>query len=251
MPDAPYSAQPVRLLLVDDERSIREPLGEYLTGQGFAVTCAASAAEARRVAASAPFDLAICDIMMPGEDGLSLTRHLREAFDLPVILLTARSEETERVIGLEIGADDYVAKPFGPRELVARIRAVLRRAQSELRPVRPDDGDTYIFGPWQLATAARALRGQDNDSVALSTGEYHLLLAFVRHPRQVMTRDRLLDLVRGREADVFDRSIDNLISRLRKKIETDPKAPDLIKTIWGGGYCLTADVRRLSPLVQP
>jgi two-component system, OmpR family, response regulator len=236
---------PTRLLLVDDEASIREPLSEYLVGQGFVVDCAASAVEARGKLLGGRYDLVITDIMMPGEDGLSLTRHLREAHDMPVILLTARSEETERVIGLEIGADDYVAKPFGPRELVARIRAVLRRAGADNRVATPDDDDSYRFADWLLSATTRTLTHSDGRDVALSTGEYQLLLAFLRHPRAVMTRDRLLDLVRGREADVFDRSIDNLVSRLRRKIEDDPRDARLIRTIWGGGYSLAAEVRRI------
>ena len=245
----PVMNEQARLLLVDDEASIREPLGEYLTGQGFAVDLAANATQARARIADSDYDLVICDIMMPGEDGLSLTRHLREAHNLPVILLTARTEETERVIGLEIGADDYVAKPFGPRELVARIRAVLRRAQSgpsDSRVESPEEGEIYRFGDWALSTVTRSLTRDAGDDVDLSTGEYQLLLAFLRHPRMVMSRDRLLDIVRGREADVFDRSIDNLVSRLRKKIEHSPAAPGLIKTIWGGGYSFSAEVRRSS-----
>lgn len=238
--------RPVRLLLVDDEASIREPLGEYLAGQGFDVDLAANAAEARSHIRAASYDLVITDIMMPGEDGLSLTRHLRETHNLPVILLTARTEETERVIGLEIGADDYVAKPFGPRELVARIRAVLRRSSAATdNPVpTPDEGEVFRFAGWTLSTVTRSLTRADGREVDLSTGEFLLLLAFLRHPRMVMSRDRLLDLVRGREADVFDRSIDNLVSRLRKKIDDDPSEPALIKTIWGGGYSLAAEVRR-------
>ncbi len=236
---------PTRLLLVDDEASIREPLSDYLVGQGFAVDCAASAVEARSKLLGGRYDLVITDIMMPGEDGLSLTRHLREAHDMPVILLTARSEETERVIGLEIGADDYVAKPFGPRELVARIRAVLRRAGADSRVATPDDDDSYRFSDWLLSATTRTLTHSDGRNVTLSSGEYQLLLAFLRHPRAVMTRDRLLDLVRGREADVFDRSIDNLVSRLRRKIEDDPRDSRLIRTIWGGGYSLAAEVRRI------
>ncbi len=234
-----------RLLLVDDEPSIREPLGDYLAGQGFAVDLAASAAEARRMMADGSYDLVISDIMMPGEDGLSLTRHLREAHDVPVILLTARAEEMERVIGLEIGADDYVAKPFGPRELVARIKAVLRRSAPDHRSDAGDgEAEHYRFEPWTLASAERALLHDDGRDVALSTGEYQLLLAFVRNPRVVLSRDRLLDMVRGRDADVFDRSIDNLVSRLRRKIEEDAREPTMIKTVWGGGYSFTADVRR-------
>ncbi len=235
-----------RLLLVDDEPSIREPLADYLAGQGFTVDCAANAAEARGKLLGGSYDLVVSDIMMPGEDGLSLTRHVRDAYDVPVILLTARSEETERVIGLEIGADDYIAKPFGPRELVARIRAVLRRAGPDTRVAAPDDADSYRFADWLLSASTRTLTHADGRNVALSTGEYQLLIAFLRHPRAVMTRDRLLDLVRGREADVFDRSIDNLVSRLRRKIEDDPRDARLIRTIWGGGYSLATEVRRIA-----
>ena len=237
-----------RLLLVDDEISIREPLSEYLTAQGFDVHAVVNAAEARQALGADSFDLIICDVMMPGEDGLSLTRHIRETVGTPVILLTARSEETERIIGLEIGADDYVPKPFSPRELVARIRAVLRRAGSN---AVADEGETasepnenYYFGDWRLSLTARDLVHQDGRIVDLSSGEFQLLLALVRHTRQVMTRERLLDLVRGRDADIFDRSIDNLVSRLRRKIDDDARRPHIIKTVWGGGYVFGLDVRR-------
>ena len=233
-----------RILLIDDEPSIREPLTEYLTAQGFAVTDAANAAEARSVLRAKSIDLVVSDIMMPGEDGLSLTRHLRETSSIPVILLTARAEDTERIIGLEIGADDYVVKPFNPRELVARIRTVLRRTQAGGRTLDPG-GTAFAFGPWVLREVERVLVDEAGEEVALSSGEYHLLHALVRHPRQVMSRDRLLDLVRGREADIFDRAIDNLISRLRKKIEADPAHPQLVKTVWGGGYTLACYVKRL------
>ncbi|UNK78662.1 response regulator [Sphingopyxis granuli] len=233
-----------RILLIDDEPSIREPLSEYLEGQGFAVSDAASAAEARSVLRAKSIDLVVSDIMMPGEDGLSLTRHLRETSNIPVILLTARAEDTERIIGLEIGADDYVVKPFNPRELVARIRTVLRRTQANGRALDAG-GTSYAFGPWVLREVERVLVDRDGREVALSSGEYHLLHALVRRPRQVMSRDRLLDLVRGREADIFDRAIDNLVSRLRKKIEDDPARPQIVKTVWGGGYTLACEVKRL------
>jgi len=235
-----------RILLIDDEPSIREPLGEYLTAQGFAVTDVASAAEARSVLRAQGVDLVVSDIMMPGEDGLSLTRHLRETSSIPVILLTARAEDTERIIGLEIGADDYVVKPFNPRELVARIRTVLRRTQQGGRALDPG-GTYYAFGDWVLREVERVLVDGEGNEVALSSGEYHLLHALVRHPRQVMSRDRLLDMVRGREADIFDRAIDNLVSRLRKKIEADAAHPQLVKTVWGGGYTLACEVKRMGP----
>ncbi|MEQ1509771.1 MAG: response regulator [Sphingopyxis sp.] len=234
---------PAQLLLIDDEASIREPLTDYLVGQGFAVDGAADAGTARTMIGAKAYDLIICDIMMPGEDGLSLTRFIREGPGIPVILLSARAEETERIIGLEIGADDYVVKPFSPRELVARIRAVLRRAHSAALPSENGE-EGYRFGDWHLSTIARSLRHSDGRDVALSSGEYQLLLALLANPRRVMTRDRLLDLVRGRDAELFDRSIDNLISRLRRKIEDDARAPTIIKTIWGGGYMVSGEVVR-------
>jgi len=234
---------PTRLLLVDDEPSLREPLAEYLARQGFVVRQAEDAAKARSALLEETPDLVLLDIMMPGEDGLSLCRHLSETKHLPVIMLTAKGEAMDRIVGLEIGADDYVTKPFSPRELLARIKAVLRRA-GEAR-VRAPDADTYGFGPWLLKSGERELVGEDNVAIPLSTGEYNLLHAFVTHPRRVLSRDQLLDLSQGRELAAFERSIDNHISRLRKKIEADPSNPKLIKTVWGGGYMLAAEVKRL------
>jgi two-component system OmpR family response regulator len=241
--DDPMADTP-HLLLVDDERSIREPLAKYLEKQGFRVTQAGDAEAARTRLAAYAIDLVILDIMMPGEDGLSLTRHIRETSELPVILLTARSEETDRIVGLEMRADDYVVKPFSPRELAARVKVILRRVASGSRQHAPETG-SYGFAGWVLKTGERSLVDREGVSVPLSTGEYNLLLALVQRPRQVLTRDQLLDLTQGREAAAFDRAIDNQISRLRKKIETDPKNPDLIKTVWGGGYTLAAEVTRL------
>ncbi|ODU22176.1 MAG: DNA-binding response regulator [Sphingomonas sp. SCN 67-18] len=233
------------LLLVDDERSIREPLAAYLTRTGFRVTQAGDADAARTRLQGYAIDLVILDIMMPGEDGLSLTRHIRETSDIPVVLLTAMAEETDRIVGLEMGADDYVVKPFSPRELVARIKVILRRAgRGGVRQHAPDSA-SYAFAGWLLKAGERVLVDQEGVSVPLSTGEYNLMLAFATHPRQVLTRDQLLDLAQGREAGAFDRAIDNQISRLRRKIEEDPKNPALIKTVWGGGYTLAADVTRL------
>lgn len=234
------------ILIVDDERSIREPLGEYLTSHGFRVKEAASADVARTLLAANPFDIVVCDIMMPGEDGLSLTRHIRERGDIPVILLTARTEDTERIVGLEMGADDYLGKPFNPRELVARIKAVLRRTSLAGERVNGEAGESFAFGDWVLRTTERALIDKDGVTVPLSTGEYQLLLALVRHPNQVLSRDRLLDMTQGREAEAFDRAIDNQVSRLRRKIEPDAKNPTLIRTVWGGGYTLGSDVKRIA-----
>lgn len=232
------------LLLVDDERSIREPLAQFLGKQGFRVTAAADAESARARLGAYAIDLAIVDIMMPGEDGLSLTRHIRATSNLPVILLTARAEETDRIIGLEMGADDYVVKPFSPRELATRVKVVLRRAAGGSARLHAPDAHAYGFAGWVLKTGERALIDAGGVSVALSTGEYNLLLALVRRPRQVLTRDQLLDLTQGREASAFDRAIDNQVSRLRRKIEADPKLPAIIKTVWGGGYTLAAEVTR-------
>ena len=239
MADTPH------LLLVDDERSIREPLAQYLTKQGFRVTQVGDAAAARARLAAYAIDLVILDVMMPGEDGLSLCRHIAATSDLPVILLTARTEETDRIIGLEMGADDYVLKPFSPRELATRAKVILRRAAGGgARQHAPESG-SYAFAGWVLKTGERALIDAEGVSVPLSTGEYNLLLALVTRPRQVLTRDQLLDLTQGREAAAFDRAIDNQVSRLRKKIEPDAKTPEIIKTVWGGGYMLSAEVTRL------
>jgi two-component system OmpR family response regulator len=180
--------------------------------------------------------------MMPGEDGLALCRDLRATTDLPVIMLTAMAEETDRVIGLEMGADDYLTKPFNPRELLARIKAVLRRANSLPQTRGQLGGERLRFDRWILDTAQRELIGDDHVAVPLSTAEFLLLTAFIQHPKMVLSRDQLLDLTRGRSATVFDRSIDNQVSRLRRKIEADPKKPELIKTVWGGGYSFTADI---------
>lgn len=245
MLDADVMGETPHLLLVDDERSIREPLAQYLTKQGFRVTQTGDAEAARTRLAAYAIDLIILDIMMPGEDGLSLCRHVRETSETPVILLTARSEETDRIVGLEMGADDYVVKPFSPRKLAARVKVILRRAAAGgTRQHAPDTG-SFVFAGWVLKSGERALVDREGVSVPLSTGEYNLLHALVTRPRQVLTRDQLLDLTQGREAAAFDRAIDNQVSRLRRKIETDPKNPELIKTVWGGGYTLASEVTRL------
>lgn len=235
-------AAPTRILLVDDEPTLREPLAAYLTRQGFSVREAESAAAARTAMLAETPDLALLDIMMPGEDGLSLCRHLVEAKDLPVILLTAKGEATDRIVGLEIGADDYVVKPFEPRELVARIRSVLRRS-SRTSTVEEDAG--YEFEGWQLDPLKRRLIDPEGTTIPISTAEFRLLTAFLDHPRQVLDRDRLLDMVQGREAHLFDRAVDNQVSRLRRKIEADSRNPHFIQTVRGGGYRFAADVRRI------
>ena len=238
-------AATTRLLLVDDEAALREPLADYLVRQGFSVTEAASAAQARSLLKTELPDLVLLDIMMPGEDGLSLCRHLAEAHAIPTILLTAKGEATDRIVGLEIGADDYVVKPFEPRELVARIRSVLRRSTKGAAPAADDE--LFEFEGWQLDPLRRRLSDPDGAMVSISSAEFRLLLAFLEHPRQVLDRDRLLDMVQGREAHLFDRAVDNQVSRLRRKIEADNRNPVLIQTVWGGGYMLAADVRRVRP----
>jgi DNA-binding response OmpR family regulator len=231
------------VLIVEDERDIRDPLAAYLAKNGFRVSKASDAGSAREIIAAHAIDIALIDIMMPGEDGLSLTGFIRATSKIPVILLTAKAEETDRIVGLELGADDYVTKPFSPRELVARIKAVLRRTSDDR--VKAPDADAYAFGDWILRTGERELVDKEGRAAPLSTGEYNLLLALVTHPKRVLTRDQLLDLSQHREMAAFERSIDNQISRLRKKIETDPADPKLIKTVWGGGYTLASDVRRI------
>ena len=230
------------VLLVDDEATLREPLAEYLAGQGLRVSEADSAAAARSLLLGETPDIALVDIMMPGEDGLSLTRHLIESRDLPVILLTAKGEATDRIVGLEIGADDYVTKPFEPRELVARIRSVLRRATRT--PQAQGEDLVYEFEGWRLDPLKRRLTDPEGSVVSISTAEFRMLRAFVDHPQSVMSRDRLLDMVQGREAQLFDRAVDNQVSRLRRKIEADSRDPQFIQTVRGGGYRFAAEVRR-------
>lgn len=232
-------AESPHILIVDDHREIRELVTRALTKEGFRVTSAADGRAMHKTLADARIDLILLDLMLPGEDGLSLCRALRAKSDIPIIMLTAKGDEIDRVIGLELGADDYMAKPFGSRELIARIRAVLRRGrQSEAAP-KPAQ---YRFDRWRLDTAARELVGEDGVTVPLSTGEYDLLMAFVERPQRVLSREQLLDLARGRAAANFDRAIDTQVSRLRKKIEQDPADPKIIKTVWGGGYTFTAAV---------
>lgn len=234
----------LHLLVVDDDREIRDLLSRFLVKHGYRVSIARDAREARRAIADARLDLVILDIMLPGEDGLALCRWLRADSKLPVIMLTAMGEETDRIVGLEMGADDYLPKPFNPRELLARIKAVLRRA----RQPGPSAGDGQVmhllFAGYRLDLARRRLAASDGAGVPLSSGEFDLLVAFAEHPQRVLSRDQLLDLTRGRNAVPFDRSVDIQVSRLRRKIEVDPKQPALIGTVRGGGYIFTAPVQR-------
>jgi len=229
------------ILVVEDARDIREPLARYLREHGYRATTAPDAAAARKVMRGAAIDLVVLDIMMPGEDGLGLCRSIRETSQIPVILLTARGEEVDRIIGLEMGADDYIPKPFSPRELIARVAAVLRRTQALPPRQKPPEAERIYFGDWILDTGQRELIGVDNVALPLSSGEFRLLTALLERPKIALTRNQLLDLTKGRDADLFDRSIDNHVSRLRKKIEPDPKNPRYIKTVWGGGYIFAMD----------
>jgi two-component system, OmpR family, response regulator len=244
MATAPMNKSRPHLLLVDDEPSIREPLGKYLERQGFRITEAADASTARSALLSYDIDLVLLDIMMPGEDGLSLCRHISANEGPPVILLTAKSEETDRIVGLEIGADDYVVKPFSPRELIARVKVVLRRVSSG-KPKSDSMGEHYSFAGWTLNSVQQTLHDPQGVLVPLSSGEHRMLEALVSRAGQILSRDHLLDLTRGREGGPFDRAIDNQVSRLRRKIEVDPKNPQHIKTIWGGGYRFSTEVKRL------
>jgi two-component system, OmpR family, response regulator len=235
MQDGPH------ILVVDDHREIRDLVSRALTKEGFRVSTAAEGRAMRKALADGRVDLVLLDLMLPGEDGLSLCRALRAESDIPVIMLTAKGDEVDRVIGLEMGADDYLPKPFGSRELIARIRAVLRRARSGPAPSQ-EKAAHYRFDRWRLDAGARELRRDDGVTVPLSTGEYDLLTAFVQRPQRVLSRDQLLDLARGRAATAFDRSIDTQVSRLRRKLERDPADPKIIKTVWGGGYTFAAAV---------
>lgn len=230
------------ILVVDDHREIRDGLAKFMGEHGFRVSTAPDGKSMRRVLEESRIDLIVLDLMLPGEDGLTLCRELRGKSNIPVVMLTAMGEETDRIVGLEMGADDYVSKPFNPRELFARVKAVLRRAQSLPETVRPPDETVIRFDTWTFNIARRELEAADGTAVPLSTGEFNLLRVFIRHPGHVLTRDQLLDLTQGREAAPFDRSIDTQISRLRRKIEVDPKDPKIIKTVWGGGYVFTPKV---------
>ncbi len=234
------------VLVVDDDRELRALVGKYLAEHGFRVTQAANGREMMNALEAGRFDLVVLDLMMPGDYGLVLCQKLRERNGPPVIMLTALGSEVDRVIGLEIGADDYVVKPFSPRELVARIKAVLRRAAK----VSPDPDDlpfAYEFDGWRLEPAQRVLRSPSGADIEVTSGEFDLLLVFVARPQRVLTRDQLLDLARGRSSSAFDRSIDVQISRLRRKIEADPREPAIIKTIRSGGYVFTSQVQAIRP----
>jgi two-component system OmpR family response regulator len=234
----------VQLLVVDDDTELRHLLRDYLSKNGYQVILAANGREMSEQLASHTIDLIILDLMLPNEDGLVLCRNLRVHSSIPLIMLTARGDETDRIIGLEMGADDYLPKPFNPRELLARIKSVLRRAQM---PRSFDDIDAkagrYIqFAHWQLDTVSRNLVAEDGLVVALSGVEYRLLKVFLDHANRILSREQLLDMIQGKESYPFDRSIDVQISRLRQRLGDDAKEPSIIKTVRGEGYILASKV---------
>jgi DNA-binding response OmpR family regulator len=234
-----------RILVVDDEEEIRELLSNYLCGYGFDVACAPDGNTMRAELARSPADLVLLDLGLPDEDGLSLARELRARPRPPgIIIVTGRGLPVDRVIGLELGADDYVAKPFDLRELVARVRSVLRRVRPDAAPPTPETCERFEFAGWRLDLSARSLTRLDGEEVPLTTGEFDLLVAFVRNPNRALSRDRLMEIIHHREAGPFDRAIDVQVGRLRRKIERDPAEPELIKAVRGVGYQFAA---RVSP----
>lgn len=231
------------ILVVDDDREIRSLLGDYLDTNGYRALLAADGVEMNRFIDSQHVDLVVLDLNLPGEDGLSLCRRLRAVSALAVIMLTARDQPLDRILGLEMGADDYLPKPFEPRELLARIRSVLRRTQglATRNDIAPSQ-QRLLFNGWTLDLVARHLHNPQGTVVMLSGAEFRLLKVLLLHPNRVLTRDQLLNLTQGRDADPFDRSIDIQVSRLRQKLEDDARAPAIIKTVRNGGYVLAANV---------
>ena len=230
------------ILVVDDDPRLRDLLRRYLGENGFQVQVADGAASMNRLWLREPFDALILDLMMPGEDGLAILKRLRAQKDMtPVIMLTARGEEIDRIVGLELGADDYIAKPFNPRELLARIHAVLRRRPAPDAPGAPSrENEIVTFGDFELDLGTRVLK-KNGEPVPLTTGEFAVLKAFARHPRQPLSRDKLMEMARGREYEAFDRSLDVQVSRLRKLIEPDSSKPRYLQTVWGLGYVFIPD----------
>ena len=233
-----------RILVVDDDVRLRELLNRYLSEQGYAVRAVPDATSMNRQLARERYDLMILDLMLPGEDGLSICRRLRGGNeDIPIIMLTAKGDDVDRIVGLEVGADDYLSKPFNPRELVARIQAVLRRRPASGPPGAPATEPQVVeFGAFRLDLATRTLT-KNGEDLSITTGEFALLKVLVQHPRSPLSRDKLMELARGREFGAFDRSIDVQVSRLRKLIEDDASHPLFIQTVWGFGYVFIPDGR--------
>jgi two-component system, OmpR family, response regulator len=244
-PSLPYKVameQAPHILFVEDDADIRTLVADFLAQNGYRMSVARDGRELDRTLEVSRIDLVILDIMLPKEDGLSLCRRIRATSDVPIIMLTARGSEIDRVVGLEMGADDYLTKPFSTHELLARIRALLRRANMARAPREQRPASSLSFSGWKLDLTARRLQSADGAAVPLTTGEFELLVAFCEHPRRVLTREQLLDLTRGRAAALFDRSIDIQVSRLRRKIEEKPTEPVLIQTVRAGGYIFAAEV---------
>jgi len=233
---------PTHILIVDDDAEIRSLLSQYLIKNGLRVTAVADGRAMLQALDAGRIDLVVLDLMLPGDDGLTLCRNLRAKSDIPVIMLTARGEETDRIVGLEMGADDYLAKPFSARELLARIKAILRRARSLPDNLQPDSARHIRFAEWVLDTAHRQLISPTKAVTPLSGAEYRLLRIFLGHPNCVLNRDQLVDLTQGKEAEPLDRSIDVQVSRLRHRLGDDPREPRLIKTVRGEGYVLAVNV---------
>ena len=230
------------ILIVDDDVQIRQLLRDYLSGFDMSVVAVADGKAMADALEKNPFDLVILDLMLPGEDGLSLCRNLRAKSDIPILMLTARGEAVDRVIGLEVGADDYIVKPFEPRELVARIHTILRRIRGGRESIK--EQKEAVFMGWHLNFVLRQLVSPEELVIPLSNAEFRLLTVFIEHPKRVLTREFLLDAARGRNMDIFDRSIDILVSRVRQKLNDDPRTPSLIKTVRGEGYLFDAEVTR-------
>jgi two-component system, OmpR family, response regulator len=233
------------ILIVDDDREIRTLLRDFLEKNGYRATAVADGKGMRRALEQSHVDLIVLDLMLPGEDGLTLCRELRARSQIPVLMLTALAEEVDRVVGLEIGADDYLAKPFSPRELVGRIKAILRRTAYMPREPAPETVKGFRFGDWHLDTTTRELTHTDGTVVRLSGAEFRLLSVLLAHPRRVLSRVQLMELLRGRDIDPFDRSIDVRISRLRQTLRDEARAPTMIKTVYGEGYVIGVPIERL------
>jgi two-component system phosphate regulon response regulator OmpR len=242
---APNSEQ-IRVIVVDDDARVRRMLSEYLEEQKVQVATAANGAELWLCLDKGPADVVLLDLVMPGEDGFSIAAELRRRFDIGIIMLTGRGDVVDRVVGLEIGADDYLTKPFHLREVLARIKSVARRARSAPKPAEKEaePGAVLRFNGWQLRTDRHQLLGPDGVEVPLTTGEFNLLLAFVEHPNRVLDRDMLMDLAKGRQWEALDRSVDTQVARLRRKVEPDPHNPTLIRSVRGVGYLFAAEVKR-------
>ncbi len=232
------------IAVVEDDTEIGPLVVNLLKREGFDAEICPSGEALDRLRARRRIDLVVLDLMLPGEDGLSICRRLQTEGEIPVLMVTARGDDIDRIIGLEIGADDYLAKPFNPRELVARARAILRRTRDRHRIALAPAGERWAIGGFQIDSATRIVVTPDLAELDLTGGEFDLLLAFVRHPRRVLTRDQLIDWTRGRDAQPFDRSIDVLVGKLRRKLASHPAGEGLIKTIRGGGYCLASPVER-------